>query len=153
MLSRLSSVVLTFALLGVPAAAQVPPASLQVVGSGCGLIEVPQLSADLPVFGNLISLTVGGIPLAGGLFVASAGPPVQSALIGGCLAWVDLSTMVILGTFSTGHAGLAWGQVWIPFDPQLVGIEVTMQAAGFTPSYPVGSQLSTTNALHAVIGY
>jgi hypothetical protein len=128
-------------------------ASGSSVGSGCGSGgTIPVLATTNPVLGLTTSITVSnGKPNHSGSLVASYGIASPSPLGSGCTAWVDLASFFVVATFATNGSGSWTLNMPLPLNPALVGLDVALQAVIFSPTSPLGIDVS--NGLSCQIGY
>lgn len=129
-------------------------AQATVIGPGCGGGALPpslELSG-LPILGTTITLTYeDGTPFAPGAFLAGSPIPFPLSLSSTCLAYLDPSAPLILGTFSLDVAGAASVVVPLPSVPLVAGLPIRLQAFAASPTTSLG--IEVTDAWHLVFGY
>jgi hypothetical protein len=137
----------------------VPGPIVSTVGAGCagtgGLAPILS-TTQVPSFGNLgfsVGVTQGNANSSAFLFASIGTDPIGTPVGGGCTAYLDLPTLILLmqagitptGPFPTDGAGAAIMLFPIPYVPALAGIHVGLQSIVFDAGNMLGFTLS--NAL------
>jgi hypothetical protein len=121
------------------------------IGPGCGpSAQPPTLIFGTPQLGQAMMMDVQGASASTvGAVLISPVPPASSVVSPSCSAYLDLSTMFVLGGFWTDATG-AWNtQIWLPSLSALAGSVVRAQAIVGQPL--VGLEL--TNGVELTIGF
>ncbi|MFO1052634.1 MAG: integrin alpha [Planctomycetota bacterium] len=116
-------------------------------GRGCSTTQIPTLDASLPILGTTLQvfLSTRALP-SSGFCMLSRTPDLPTPLPYGCTLYIDQPTMAIVANFTTDAAGRWFGAFPLPSDPNLVGVQLAMQAMIVATA---GFQLyDTTNAVY-----
>jgi hypothetical protein len=120
------------------------PATLTVVGGGCGpvlqMVPIPRLGTS-----GTIALW-NGTPQAAGLLAGSAVGAPSLPVGANCPAWLDLGTIFTVTPFATDGFGTWFLPVTLTHHPSLAGISIRLQAVLAQPTV-------LTNALDLTLGY
>jgi len=128
-------------------------AAVVPAGAGCGGAESPVFVCDPPQIGAPIKFSLTqATPNASGAAYYSTGIPGGVIWLGsGCTLALDLATVAPFAPVVTSPSG-AWGlTLFIPWDPNLLGVQAAMQIVLFGTAGPLGFDLS--NGLIATVGF
>jgi photosystem II stability/assembly factor-like uncharacterized protein len=108
--------------------ADIEPASVTPVGTGCGATAPPVLTASAPILGRTQSYNLGNAaPNSPTALLLAPGPAVSVQLGNGCTGYVDLQTLIAVPGTPTNGAGQSLTNLLIPNDAGLVGGVATAQ--------------------------
>ncbi|MCC6669467.1 MAG: hypothetical protein IT458_00280 [Planctomycetes bacterium] len=119
----------------------VDPASVTLVGTGCGLGGTPALAVAAPRIGAAQSYTLTGAASNAPVSLLLAGGPPNPTSFGTCTLQPALQGLFVLAFGSTNASGTLVANLPIPADPTLIGAVVTVQefiAAAGGPLLQVG---------------
>lgn len=119
------------------------------VGEGCGGgFGPPRLGSSVPVLGQILNLELrNATPQHIATMFLSVGGPTRTVLGLDCFAFLDRTAFFPAARFSTDLGGSALVSFVLPVVPELLGLMVTMQAAVFATSSPLGLEVSNAQLL------
>ena len=132
------------------------PAAAAAVGSGCQagivppLATAPLLTIGPPILGATCVVSVSAAPYpASGLLFVSGIPAAPTSIDGVCDAYLDLGSLMQLGSIATSPGGSGSLIIPLPDVPSLIGLAVAAQAAFL----PASGGYAVTNGYTLTAGY
>ncbi|MBI5849903.1 MAG: hypothetical protein HZB39_02520 [Planctomycetes bacterium] len=131
----------------------VDPASVTLVGSGCGIASAPSLAVAAPVLGAQQSYTLSGAsPLAPVTLLLAVGPASPTS-IGPCTVQPALAGLIALSIGTTNGSGAFASSLLIPADPSLVGGVMTAQELIAVSGGPLLQFAELSNGAEMTFGF
>jgi photosystem II stability/assembly factor-like uncharacterized protein len=128
-------------------------ASATPVGTGCGILGPPVLTAAPPVIGTTQAYALSGAaPVAPVILALGFGPATPTPFPGGCTAQVSIAGLVSIPAGATNAQG-AWSfSIALPFEAALLGLVLTAQDLILVNGGPLLGSAELSNGVELRVG-